>query len=141
MNVSFGAATACVTVLMSLMVGCAPTQAERMDASGPVRARAGVAAPPDADLPRRDVRVDSIQRFDGDDGKAVSGIVTVRNIADTPRTVRVSVSWINAAGEPVGPEAVSTQSATLAPGESRELRFDGATGSRDFKVAVGAVPN
>jgi len=86
---------------------------------------------------QRDVRVESIQRLDSDDGKAVSGIVTVRNLGATRRTVQVSVNWLNDSGGSLGPNSVSSQSLTLAPGESSVLRFEGPPGSRDFKVVLG----
>ena len=122
-----------------LMAGCALHQPEPGSSKdGAVRVLGSKPAPSSS---AGHVRVDSIQRLDGEDGKAVSGVVTVRNISDEARTVRVSVSWINGTGKPIGPDAVSAQSVTLASGESRELRFDGAPGSRDFKVALGAAAN
>lgn len=141
MNASPGVATALVPALVSVLAGCAPTQATRTDSTGPVVVRTGTAGAPDSASVRRDVRVESIQRVDSDDGKSVAGVVTVRNLSDVRHTVRVSVIWTDGTGKPLAPGGTTAQSVTLASGEFREVRFDGAPGSRDFKVALGAAAN
>jgi len=141
MKASFGVAIAVVQAFVSLHMGCSSTQTVQADTSQSVSVRAGAADAPSSSSLRGEVRVDSIQRLDSDDGKAVSGIVTVRNMGALPRTVKVSVNWIDGSGKPIGPNGVSAQSVTLASGESRQLSFAGAPGSRDFKVALGAATN
>lgn len=139
MNASFGVAIAVVPALVYLQTGCVPAQAARTDTADSVVTRAGMAAAPTSASVQRDVRIDSIQRLDSEDGQAVSGVVIVRNASDAQHTVTVSVTWLNGTGKPSAPDSVSAQSVTLASGESRALRFEGAPGSRDFKVALGAA--
>jgi hypothetical protein len=141
MKASLGVAIALVPALVSLQAGCVSTQPAGTDSAQSVGIRAGPTDAPSSSSLRGEVRVDSIQRLDSEDGKAVLGVVTLRNMSARSRTVKVSVSWTDRTGRPLSANSVSTKSVTLASGESTEARFDGPPGSRDFKVALGAATN
>lgn len=86
------------------------------------------------------VRIDAIQRIDSDTEDAVTGIVTVRNVSNDPRTVKLGVTWVtlpDAANRPT--PGVSQETLLLAPRESRDVVFRGERGTRDFKVAMNSI--
>jgi hypothetical protein len=85
------------------------------------------------------IRVDAIQRLQGEETEPVTGVVTVRNTASASRTVNVGVTWLTLDGRTIDHEGPALKTVTLAPRESRTIVFRGEEGSRDFKVALSSV--
>jgi hypothetical protein len=85
------------------------------------------------------IRVDAIQRVQGEETEPVTGVVTVRNTASASRTVNVGVTWLTLDGRAIDHEGPALKTVTLAPRESRTIVFRGEQGSRDFKVALSSV--
>jgi len=117
------------------LAGCVPAQTE-------VGGSSGILAPasPESQLAQSHidgaVRIEAIQRYEGERAEPVTGVVTVRNTGSAPRTVRVGVTWLSKDGRAIDPNRTALETVTLAPRESREIVFRGEQGSRDFKVAL-----
>lgn len=125
-------------VLVAGAVGCVPAQTTAGGSGGavssaPAAVRIGDASDSDS------VRIEAIQRYDGQASETVTGVVTVRNTSSAPRTVNVGVTWIGTDGSTIGADQAARETVTLGPRESRELVFRGEQGSRDFKVALTSV--
>jgi hypothetical protein len=82
------------------------------------------------------VRVEGVQRIQGDDESGVTGVVTLRNISRSAQTVNVRVTWIGVDGAPLDKDASTLQPVSLATGEMRELVLQGGRGSRDLRVSL-----
>jgi len=122
-------------------VSCSTTQSvssRPFDGTGPGSAEADVAAR--APAPSDGIRIHSIQRVADGDQDSVTASVSIRNVSDGPRTVRVSIVWLGRNGAAAEPAAGTGETVTLLPQESRELTFHGVPGARDFKVSL-AYPN
>lgn len=121
--------------LLAGSVGCVPTQTAVSESGGVLGGASASAqlAPQDDDA---SVRIEAIQRYDGQASEAVTGVVTVRNTSSAPRTVNVGVTWLGGDGSAISPDAAARETITLGPRESREIVFRGEHGSRDFKVAL-----
>jgi hypothetical protein len=124
-----------VCVLTTGLVGCVPAQTQGTG-SGSVLAPASAATQLGQSGHDGSVRIEAIQRYEGDRTEPVTGVVTVRNTSSTPRTVNVGVTWLSLDGRAIGPDGSALETVTLAPRESREIVFRGEEGSRDFKVAL-----
>jgi hypothetical protein len=115
--------------------GCVPTQT-KASSTGGVLSTATAAAQLSPARYDRSVRIEAIQRYDGERAEPITGVVTVRNTSSAPRTVSVGVTWLSLDGREIGSDGSVLETVTLAPRESRELVFRGEEGSRDFKVAL-----
>lgn len=83
-----------------------------------------------------DVRVHAVQRIEAADKDAVNAAVSIRNTGRSAETVTVVVAWVTADGASADPANVSRMTITLAPKEAREVVFEGAPGTRDFKLSL-----
>ncbi len=115
--------------------GCVPAQTAGTG-SGGVLAPGSAATQLAQSCHDGSVRIEAIQRYDGDRTEPVTGVVTVRNTSSAPRTVNVGVTWLSLDGRAIDPDGSALETVTLAPRESREIVFRGEEGSRDFKVAL-----
>lgn len=122
-------------LLLTGIMGCVPAQTAG-SGSGGVLGGASASARLDAPADDGSVRIEAIQRYDGQASETVTGVVTVRNTSSAPRTVNVGVTWLGGDGTMIAPDAAARETVTLGPRESREIVFRGEQGSRDFKVAL-----
>jgi len=124
-----------VAMVMTSIAGCVPAQTTA-SGSGGLLAGAPASSALAQSQDEGSVRIEAIQRYDGQASEAVTGVVTVRNTSSAPRTVNVGVTWLGGDGSTISPDGTARETVTLGPRESRELVFRGEQGSRDFKVAL-----
>lgn len=135
MHLTRAAGGVLAAAILAGSVGCVPTQTAGGQSVGALSgASASTQLAPQVD--DRSVRIEAIQRYDGQASEAVTGVVTVRNTSSAPRTVNIGVTWLGGDGSAISPDAAARETITLGPRESREIVFRGEQGSRDFKVAL-----
>lgn len=76
----------------------------------------------------------AVQRIESARQDAVNAAVSLRNGGPDTKTVTVTVVWLNGDGAAMSPPNVSRKTVTLAPKQAEEVVFEGAPGTRDFKV-------
>lgn len=122
------------------LAGCETAPTQSGDSAGVSSAQ--TAAMLATDAPRSssgDIRIHSIQRIDGVDGKSQTAAVSVRNAGTGTRKVTVSITWLSSDGTVIGPStgsAGSRETLTLGSRETRDITFAGPSGARDFKVSI-----
>ncbi len=83
-----------------------------------------------------DVRVHAVQRIEGASQNSVNAAVSLRNSGQDSETVTVTVMWLTADGKQSDAAKASRKTITLAPRQAQEVVFEGAPGTRDFKVSL-----
>lgn len=130
-------ASAASALAGSTFAGCsaAPVQSDRpftTGSAGSAEAHSSAPAASRADA----IRIQSIQRIANGDNDSLTAVVSIRNSGTDPRTVTIAVAWLSQAGPADKAAAVSRETVTLGPKESRDVTFKGTPGARDFKVNV-----
>lgn len=126
--------------MCALCVGCesAPTASPGVGGTGGGASSRALQGNPSVPGPaaKGDVRVHAVQRIEGAGQNSVNATVSLRNSGQGSETVTVTVMWLTADGKQSDPARASRKTITLAPRQAEEVVFEGAPGTRDFKVSL-----